>query len=77
MGHHQRRFLDLLDDGGHGEGFPGAGGAQEHLVAPAEVDAFHQFVNGLGLVAHGLIRGVKFKWSIVHAENYRTKRKFV
>ena len=47
--------LYFLDDVGHGEGFTGAGNAEECLVFLALIDAFYQAGNGCGLVAGGLV----------------------
>ena len=49
--------LQLLDDLGHGEGFAGAGDAEEDLVFFAGVDAGDEFGDGSGLVALGLVGG--------------------
>ena len=64
--HHQCGFLDLLDNVGHGEGLAGAGGAEQHLMAAAEVDPFHEFGDRLRLVAHRLKLCVQFKRSVDH-----------
>ncbi len=49
--------LELLDDLGHGEGFAGAGDAEEDLVFFAGVDAGDQLGDGSGLVALGFVGG--------------------
>ena len=59
MAHDERRFADLLDDVGHGEGFAGAGDAEEGLVAVAGADGFDEFGDGLALVALGGVFGVE------------------
>ena len=51
----QRRAAHLLDDFGHREGFAGTGHAQQHLMLLAALHAAHQFPNGFGLVAAGLV----------------------
>ena len=55
MGEHQRRTVHTLDDIRHGEGLSGARNAQEHLLLIAALDALHQLVYRLGLVARGLV----------------------
>ena len=55
MAHDERRSADLLDDVGHGEGFAGAGDAEQGLVAIAGADGFDEFCDGLALIA---LRGV-------------------
>ena len=52
---HQRRPLDLLDDGRHREGLAGAGGAEQCLEAVAGLQAFDEFVAGLGLVGRRFV----------------------
>ena len=56
--HDQRRFLELLDHRGNGEGLAGAGGAEQYLLLIASPDTFHKLPDGLGLVAGGFERGV-------------------
>ena len=53
-GEDDRRALGGLDDLGGGEGLAGAGGAEQHLVALAGLDALDQLGDGGGLVAGGL-----------------------
>ena len=54
VGQHQSGALNSLDDVGHGEGFAGAGDAQQGLVLMAALQPRNQRVDGLGLVAGGL-----------------------
>ncbi len=61
MGHHQRGQLKLLNNVGNGEGFTGAGCAEEHLIVVAFVDAFNNFSDCFGLIAGGLVGGVEFE----------------
>ena len=49
--------LDLLDDLGHGEGFAGAGDAEQDLILLAGGEAGDEFGDGAGLVALGLVGG--------------------
>jgi hypothetical protein len=46
VGEHEGGSLDLLDDVGDGEGFAGAGDAEQDLVAVAAMEAFDEFVDG-------------------------------
>ena len=55
MGQHQRGAVAPRDDVGHGEGFAGAGDAQQRLAALAGLHAGGQQVDGLRLIAGGLI----------------------
>ena len=71
VSHNQSRFLDLLDDVGHGECFTGAGGAKQHLMSASGTDAFNQLGYGLRLVSHGLIRCVQFKGFVDHDVSFR------
>ncbi len=52
---HQGRPVDPLDDVGHGEGLARAGDPQQHLVFGALVQAVDQGLDGLRLVAGGLV----------------------
>ena len=54
-----RGALGFLDHFGHGEGFAGACGAQEDLVAVAVAQALREFCDGGWLVACGLKFGVQ------------------
>jgi hypothetical protein len=54
VGHHQRGAVVGLDDVGDGEGLPGAGGAEQHLVGQAVPQPLGQLRDGGGLVARGL-----------------------
>jgi len=60
--HHQRGDLELLNDIRHSEGLAGAGGAQQHLVLEALLDAFDQLADGFRLVAGGFIGGMQVKF---------------
>ena len=62
MGQHQGGALDLLDDLGHGKGLAGAGDAQQHLLLQSVLDALRQRVDGLGLIAGGLVFRNDFKF---------------
>ena len=64
--------VGLLDDLGHGEGFAGAGDAEQDLVLFAGAEALHQFVDGAGLVAAGLVAGDELK---VHEGIIREERR--
>ncbi len=61
VGQHQRGALDLLDDLGHGVGLAGAGDAQQDLLPQAVFDALCQGLDGLGLIAGGLILRYHFE----------------
>ena len=61
MGQHQGGPLDLLDDLGHGEGLARAGDPQQSLLGQPQLHALGQGLNGLRLVAGGLIRGDNVK----------------
>jgi len=60
----QRRAIRLLDDLGHGEGFAGAGNAEQHLMFFAVQEPLDELVDGAGLIAARLIMGDELK---VHA----------
>ena len=55
MGQHQGGPVQPGDDVGHGKGLAAAGDAQQHLLINAVLNAGHQAVYGLRLVAGGLI----------------------
>ncbi len=57
MGEDQRGAVGLLDDLGHGEGFAGAGDAEQDLMLFAGGEAGHELFNGAGLVATGFVGG--------------------
>ena len=61
VGQHQGRAVEPLDDVGHGEGLAGAGDAQHHLLMKAQLDAPGQGLDGLRLVAGGLVGGVQLE----------------
>ena len=61
VGQDQGGPVQGFDDLGHGEGFARAGDAEENLVFVARFDAADQLVDGLGLVAAGLVSGRKFE----------------
>ena len=62
VGDDQGRLLHLFDDGCHGEGLAGAGNAQQHLLIHALQHAAGQGIDGLGLVAAGLVGGFQHKF---------------
>ena len=68
VGQHQCGPVHLGDDVGHGEGLAAAGHAQQSLGLVPPQDALGQFVDGLGLVAGGLIAGNKFK--LIHGSPF-------
>ncbi len=51
VGQDQRRAARFLDHLGHGEGFAGAGDAQQHLVLFAVEQAAEKLIDGGGLIA--------------------------
>ena len=55
VGDDQRRFIQLLDDVCHREGFPGTGDAQKGLALVALFETFDQFGDRLRLVAGGFV----------------------
>ena len=57
VGEDEGGTVELFDDLGHGEGFSGAGDAEENLVFFACVDAGDEFGDGTGLVALWLVGG--------------------
>ena len=61
MSQNQCRTVDAGDDIGHGEGLARAGDAEERLIPIAGVEAVYQLINGLGLIAGGLIIGYQFE----------------
>ena len=56
--------VELLDDLGHGEGFAGAGDAEQDLVLVAGVEAGDELADGAGLVSLGFVGGGELE---VHA----------
>ncbi len=68
----QRGPVALLDDLGHGEGFAGAGDAEQHLMLFACSEALDQLVDGAGLVSARLIGGDELK---VHASILSERRR--
>ena len=62
MGDNQGRLLQLLDDIGHGEGFPRTGYPQENLILFAFNNSLGQFIDGLNLVSDRLEGGLKLKF---------------
>ena len=61
VGQNQGGPVGLLNDIGHGEGLAGTGDAQHDLLVKAQLQTAAQLLNGLRLIAGGLVRGVKFK----------------
>jgi hypothetical protein len=61
MGEDEGGALDLLDDLGHGEGFAGAGDAEEDLVFLSGAEAGDELGDGAGLVALGFVGGGELK----------------
>ncbi len=55
MGQHQGGAAGLFDDLGHGEGFAGAGDAEQDLVFFAVEDAAEKLIDGGGLIAAGSV----------------------
>ena len=70
VGQDERGPVGLLDDLGHGEGFAGAGDAEQHLVLLAGGEPFDELFDGAGLVASGLVGGdqLKIHWEIIDEE---------
>ena len=58
----------LLDHIGHGEGLAGPGHPEQGLVAQTIVDPFDQLGDSLGLVAGGLVVGVKLEKAFGHED---------
>src|SRR5262249_4850628 len=58
---HQSRPVHALDDLGNRESLSGAGDAQEHLMRTAFLDALHQLIDRLLLVALGRTVGLELK----------------
>ena len=58
---HQRGAVYPRNDIGHGKGFARARDAQQRLAGIACAQAGNQLIDGLGLIARGLIGGNKFK----------------
>src|SRR5580658_2082805 len=54
--------IELLDHLGHGEGFSGAGDAEENLVAVSVGEAADEPGDGFGLVAAGLVVAGKLEF---------------
>ncbi len=52
---HERGPVDLLDDVRHGEGFAGAGDAEQRLMFRAGLQSLHQLRNGLRLITSGFV----------------------
>ena len=66
VGQHQGRPVALGNDVGHGKGLAAAGDAQQGLAAVPPLHPRHQLLDGLGLVAGGLIGRHQFEWSFFH-----------
>ena len=71
MGQHQGRFLQLLDDIGHGKCPAGTGDAQQRLGFVPFVDALYQRFYRLWLVAGGLEWGFQVK-NFVHCLSFQS-----
>ncbi len=69
VGQHQGGALHLLDDLGHGEGLARAGDAQQGLLVQPHLNAVGQGLNGLRLVAGGLIFRYHFKFRHRHTSS--------
>ena len=61
VGQDQRRPLEAGDDVGHREGLAGAGDAEKGLMAVPDADRIDQSLDGLGLVAPGLVLGLELE----------------
>jgi hypothetical protein len=57
----KRRALGFRDHAGHREGLAGTGHAKQHLMLQAPREAVRQRVDGLRLIALGLVGRVKLK----------------
>src|SRR4051812_28739531 len=66
MCQHQGRALHARDDIGYRVGLARAGHAQQSLMRQARGQAFHQQLDGLGLIARRLVSGNKFERSSFH-----------
>lgn len=55
MGQHQGRFLQLLDDIGHGKRLAGAGDAQQSFKSVTFPETLDKGIDRLGLIAGGLV----------------------
>ena len=64
----QRRTLRTRDDVRHGEGFAGAGNAEQGLLGKAVFKAFQQLLDGGGLVAGGLVIADELE-KVAHGES--------
>ena len=67
---HQRRTVQLLDHGSHGEGLAGAGDAQQNLRRHPLLDPARQGADGLRLVAGGGIGRMQFE---IHRKHLRSR----
>ena len=61
MSNDQGRLVQRLNHVGHGKRLTGTGDTQQRLKLIALPEAFHQFGNGLWLVAGRLIFGMQFE----------------
>ncbi len=59
VGHYQRRALQPGDDVGDGERLARPGGAQQHLVLGAALEAGDELLDGFGLVARRPVGGMQ------------------
>src|SRR5580704_6900382 len=71
---HQCRPAHLLDDLGHGEGFAGAGHAEQNLMFFAAFYALNEFPNGFGLVALWFVVAGETKIVRVHRSRNGPRR---
>ena len=75
VGDDQGGLLHPLDHRRHGEGFAGARHAQQHLAVHARRHTPGQGVDGLGLVAAGLIGRLQHK--LVHSTSHDCEQSFL
>ena len=76
VGEDEGGALDVLDEVGHGEGFAGAGHAEQSLLADAGVQAGGELGDGGWLVAGGLVFGdeLEFRHSFIIAQKLARAR---
>ena len=77
VGQHQGGPVQLFNHRGHGEGLAGAGDAQQGLLMQPPVDTVDQRLDGLRLVAGGLI--FRYQFEVIHrfllyGNRYSSKR---
>ena len=65
MGENEGGAVDLCEDIGDGEGFPGAGDPEQHLCGQTLAETAHKVGDGLGLIPGGL--EIRYQFKMIHS----------